>query len=163
MSEPPEAPPESPPAPEEAPAPEGSAPAWEPPPTLGDRLSPHLRRAVKVTGASVLALTLGAQLVWAIPTYLVSRRPGFQALRQSVEADRGFQQALWGPVQADAWPETYLLPEDPEGLERYTIVAHGPGAAIRVEGHVKEGKVVHMRSRGVADWRSAWRARKASR
>jgi hypothetical protein len=149
-------------------APEGASSAagaedWVPAPTLGDRLSPYLRRAFKITATGVLTVGIGTQLLWVIPTYLVSRRAGFEALRESVEADRGYQQALWGPVQADAWPETYLLPEDPEGLERYTLVARGPGGVIRVEGHVKGGEVVHMRSRGVADWRSAWRARKQTR
>jgi len=137
--------------------------SWEPAPGLGERLSAPLRRVVKVAGACVVALAISSQLLWAIPAWLVSQRPGFEALRQGVEADRGYQQALWGPVEADAWPETYLLPEDPAGLERYTLIAHGPGGSIRIEGHVKEGQVVHMRSRGVADWRSAWRARKAAR
>tara|TARA_R110002072_G_scaffold86188_4_gene194605 strand:+ start:169 stop:747 length:579 start_codon:yes stop_codon:yes gene_type:complete len=147
-------------APQAGPSPPTST--WDPEPTFADRLSPHLRRAVKVTGAGVATLVLGSQLLWAIPAWIVSQRPGFEALRQGVEADRGYQQALWGPVEADAWPETYTLPEDPQGLERYTLIARGPGGEIRVEGHVKEGKVVHMQSRGVADWRSAWRARKAS-
>lgn len=150
----------------ESPPPEPAPPAsqpWEPPPTLGDRLSAPIRRTLKIAGTSALALGLAAQALWAIPTYLASRRPGFEALRQAVEADRGYEQALWGPVQADAWPETYAFPEDPKGLERYTLIARGPGGVIRVEGHIQEGKVVHMRSRGIADWRSAWRARQQSR
>lgn len=133
-------------------------PSWDPPPTLAARLSPHLRRFFKLSGALAVSLLLLAQVLWAIPTWLVSRRPGFQALRQSVEGDRGYQQALWGKVEAASWPDSYAFPD--KGPERYTLLVSGPAGEIRVEAHVLEGKVVHRQSLGVADWRSAWNTRK---
>ncbi|MBL4846910.1 MAG: hypothetical protein JKY65_15430 [Planctomycetes bacterium] len=106
---------------------------------------------------SALLLWLVSQALWLIPTWQVSKRPGFQALRASVMADRGFAQALRGPIEADAFPESYTIGD---GVERYTVIVAGADGVIRVAGEVRDGKVVHQQSSGIATWSSAWDARK---
>ena len=133
-------------------------PAWEPPLTLADRLSPWLRRAL-LLGVVLLALAAGsALLVWAIPTALASRHPGFQAARQQATSDRSLRMLLGRSLSADRWPGAYEL--RPEGRSTFGFGVEGELGKVWVVVEVEGERVCAVRRHPNSSWQQRWMLRR---
>ena len=151
----PEAPPEA--NGEAAPAP--SLPAWEPPQTLADRLSPYLRRALAFVVLVVALITGSATLLWAIPTAWASRHPGFQEARRQAVGDRSLRLLLGRSLSADRWPGSYEIRA--EGRSTFGFGVSGDLGKVWVVVEVEGERICSVRRHPNGSWQQRWMLRRA--
>lgn len=160
MSEAPSEPrPDEPPAAEPPVVPAPAAPAWVPPPTLADRASPWLRRALALVVASVALVLVSATLLWAIPGALASRHPGFQEARRQATSDRSLRLLLGRTLRADRWPGAYEIRA--EGRSTFGFGVEGDLGTVWCVVEVEGDRVRSVRRHPNRSWQQRWMLRRA--
>lgn len=130
---------------------------WTPPVHISDRISVASRRAIRLATFLTAATVLATLVLWAIPTFRVANRPGFQAVRARAQTDSNLSWLVWEPRRIDPVPRWYSIKA---GEERYELVVRGPlGQHAVIRAVVKNDKIVRFLASTEFDAHDGWRNR----
>lgn len=127
-----------------SPEPERMSPAgWVYPRTWEDRVNavvkPLVRGLLALLGCSVLALAA----LWAVPSFVVARRPSYAQACQRALGDSYLASSLGQTLSCPTVPGFYRL--DQETGDIYEWWVEGPRGRARVRAEVKDGAVHRFR------------------